>query len=235
MAEPHLIAEYVDRLASKLAFDPVLSQRVRREAEDHLWEDVSADPAGGGPEAERRAVEKFGDPDGMAAQFAVVSLARQARGVGVATIVGIAAVFVAMKARLTWYVVTEYATGQSGKLGEVVVTIDRYAFWLSVLVAIVGWLYIGACRVPTALTSQYRRQLRRFALLCLAGAGALIGSVISDGVLTSLRLGGTRGSLDVVIPVGSMVIEIVCAAGLVRSIRRMAQRATAMGRVARPG
>ncbi len=181
MAEPHLIAEYVDRLASELAFDPVLSQRVRREAEDHLWEDVSADPAGGGPEAERRAVEKFGDPDAMAAQFAVVSLARQARGVGVATIVGIAAVFVAMKARLTWYVVTEYATGQSGKLGEVVVTIDRYAFWLS------------------------------------------------------LRLGGTRGSLDVVIPVGSMVIEIVCAAGLVRSIRGMAQRATATGRVARPG
>ena len=54
MAAPDVIAEYVDRLARGLAFDPALSQRVRREAEDHLWESVAADPAGGGPEAERR-------------------------------------------------------------------------------------------------------------------------------------------------------------------------------------
>ena len=232
MAEPHLIAEYVDRLASELAFDPVLSQRVRREAEDHLWEDVAADPSGGGPDAERRAVEKFGDPDALAAQFAVVSLARQARAVGMATIFGIAAVFVAMKARLTWYVATEYAAGQGGRLGEIVVSIDRYAFWLSIVVAIGGWVYIGTRRIPTALTSEYRRQIRRFVVLCLAGTGALIASVISDGVLTSLRLGGTRGSLDVLIPVVSLAIEVGCAGGLVRSIRGMARRATATGRVA---
>ena len=234
MAAPDVITEYVDRLARGLAFDPALSQRVRREAEDHLWESVAADPAGGGPEAERRAVEKFGDSDAMAAQFAVVSLARQARAVGVATIFGIAAVFIAMKARLAWYVATENAAGQSGRLGEIVVSIDRYAFWLSMVVAIGGWVYIGTRRVPSALTSGYRKQIRRFVVLCLAGTGALIASVISDGVLTSLRLGGTRGSLDVLIPLVSMAIEVGCAAGLVRSIRGMARRATATGRVAPP-
>lgn len=235
MAEPDVIAEYVGRLASRLAFDPALSRRVRREAEDHLREAVAADPTGGGPEAERRAVEKFGDPDAMAAQLAVVSLAKRARRVGVAAVLGIAAVFVAMKARVTWYVVTEHASGQSGTLGEIVLSIDRYAFWLAALVAIAGWLYIDTRRVPAALTSEYRMQLRRFVGLSLAGVGALIASVISDGVLTSFRLGGTRGSLDVLIPIASMVIEIVCAGGLVRSVRGMARRATATGRLARLG
>lgn len=230
MAE--LIAEYVDRLARKLAFDPVLAERMRREAEDHLWEVVASDPAGDGPEAERRAVEKFGDPDALAAQLAVMSLTRQARGVGVATICGIAAVFVAMKARLTWYAATEHASGQGGTLRDVVLSIDRFAFWLAIVVAVGGWVYIGTRRVPPALTSEYRKQIRRFAVVCLTGAGALIASVISDGVLTSLRLGGTRGSLDVLIPAVSMAIEVACAGALVRSIRGMAQRATATSRVA---
>jgi hypothetical protein len=233
VAEPDVIAEYVDRLVRKLAFDPALAQRMRREAEDHLWEVVAADPAGGGPEAERRAVERFGDPDALAAQLAVGSLARQARGVGVATICGIAAVFVAMKARLTWYAATEYASGPGGRLGDIVLSIDRFALWLAIVVAVGGWVYIGTRRVPPALTSEYRKQIRRFAVVCLAGAGVPIASVISDGVLTSLRLGGTRGSLDVLIPVVSMAIEVACAGALVRSIRGMAQRATATGRVAR--
>jgi hypothetical protein len=232
VAEPDVIAEYVDRLARQLAFDPALAERVRREAEDHLWEDVAAHPAGVGREAERRAVERFGNPEALAAQLAVGSLARQARGVGVVTICGIAAVFVAMKARLTWYVATEYASGQGGRLAGIVVSIDRYAFWLAIVVAIGGWVYIGTRRVPPALTSEYRRQIRRFAIVCLAGAGALITSVIGDGVLTSLRLGGSRGSLDVLILVVSMAIEVACAGALVRSIRGMAQRATATGRVA---
>src|SRR5258708_34204553 len=93
-----------------------------------------------------------------------------------------------------------------------------------------GWVYRGTRRIPTALTSEYRRQIRRFVVLCLAGTGALIASVISDGVLTSLRLGGTRGSLDVLIPVGSMAIEVGSAGGLVRSVRGRARRATARGR-----
>jgi len=233
MAESGLISDYVDRLARQLDFDPSLSRCVRREVEDHLWEAVSTDLTGDRLEAERRAVTNFGDPQTIAAQFAVVSLAKQARRVGFAAIVMIAAVFIAMKARLTWYAVMACPTDQMGTLGETVVSIDRYAFWLSVFVGIAAWRYIDSRRLPTTFTPEYRTQLRRFFLLCLAATGALIASVISDGVLTSLRLVGIRWPLDVLIPVVSMAIEVVCAGGLVVSIRGMTKRTASTGRAAR--
>ena len=233
MAESDVISEYIDRLASELAFDPSLSRCVRREVEDHLREAVSADPTRDRLEAERRAVSNFGDPHALAAQFAVASLAKQARRVGFAGILVIGAVFIAMKARLTWYAAMECPTDQMGTLGETVVSIDRYAFWLSVFVGIAAWMYIDSRRIPTAFTPEYRTQLRRFFLLCLAATGALIASVISDGVLTSLRLVGTRWPLDVLIPVVSMAIEVVCAGGLVVSIRGMTKRTASTGRAAR--
>jgi hypothetical protein len=235
MAEPGVISDYVERLASELAFDRWLSRCVRREVEDHLWEAVSADSTGDRLEAERRAVANFGDPHAIAVQFAVASLAKQARRVGVAAIVVLAAVFIAMKARLAWYAVMGCATDQMGTLGDIVVSIDRYAFWLSVFVGIAGWMYIDSRRIPAAFTPEYRAQLRRFVLLCLAGTGALIASIISDGVLTSLRLVGPRWSLDFLIPIVSMAVEIVCAGGLVVSIRGMTQRTASTRRAARMG
>lgn len=101
MAGSGVISEYVERLVRALDFDPSLSRRVRREVEDHLWVAVSASPTGDRLEAERRTVTNFGDVHAIAAQFAVASLAKQARRVGFAAILVIAAVFIAMKARLT--------------------------------------------------------------------------------------------------------------------------------------
>jgi hypothetical protein len=235
MEKSGVIAEYVERLVRTLDFDPSLARCVRREVEDHLWEAVAADPTGDRLEAERRALTNFGDPHAIAAQFAVGSLVKHARRVGFAAIVVIATVFIAMKARLTWYAVMGCATDQMGALGEIVASIDRYAFWLSVLVGIAGWMYIDSRRIPAALTPEYRVQLRRFFLLCLAATGALIASVISDGVLTSFRLVGTRWSLDFLIPIVSMAIEVVCAGGLVVSIRGMTKRTASTGRAARMG
>lgn len=186
-----MISEYVARLASELDFDPALSRCVRREVEDHLWEAISANPTDDRVEAERRAVTNFGDPHAIAAQFAVGSLVKRARRVGFAAVLVIATVFIAMKARLTWYAVMDCSTDQMGALGEIVVSIDRYAFWLSVFVGIAGWMYIDSRGIPAAFTPEYRTQLRRFVLLCSAATGALLASVISDGVLTSLRLVGT--------------------------------------------
>jgi hypothetical protein len=235
MEESGIVSEYVDRLTSKLDFDPSLSRCVRREVEDHLWEVVSADPTGDRLAAARRAVSNFGDPHAIAAQFAVVSLARHARRLGMAAMVGIAAVFIAMKARLTWYALMECSTGQMGALGQLVVSIDRYAFGLAVFVGAAGWIYIDSRRIPAAFTPEYGTQLHRFFLLCLAATGFLIASVISDGVLTSFRLVGTRWSLDALIPVVSMAIEVLCAGGLVVSIRGMTQRMASTGRAARMG
>ena len=137
MQESDVIAAYVERLARALDFDPSLARCVRREVEDHLWEAVAAAPTGDRLEAARRAVAHFGDPQVIAAQFAVMALAKQARRVSVAAVVVIAAVFIVMKARLTWYAVMQGpAVDQMGALGGIVGSIDRYAFWLAVFVGV---------------------------------------------------------------------------------------------------
>ena len=225
MQEPGVISEYVELLVDKLSFDRSLSRYVRQEVEDHLWEAVAADDLGNTPEAQRRAVANFGDPDVIAAQFAAISLARQTRKVGAAIIVAIAGVFVAMKARIAWYSTTQWVLADDIKaISGIVGVIDRYAFWLSVIVGIAGCAYIGRCGMPAAVHPSYRRQIHRFVLLCAAATCALAVSVISDGVLTALRLSGAGWSVTSVVPVVSMAIEIACASVLVFHIRGIARR-----------
>jgi hypothetical protein len=223
-----VISEYLERLARELAFDPSLSRRVRREVEDHLWEAVDSSPMADRLEAERRAVANFGDPHAIASQFAVVSLAQQARRVGVAAVLLIGAVFIAMKARLAWYGVMECPLIEELRaLSQIVASIDRYAFWLSVAAGIAAWIYIDSRSTPPAFTREYRGQLRRFSLLCSATTGALMVSVISDGVLTGLRLIATQWSAVFLVPIFSMAIEIACAGVLISYIRGIARRTAA--------
>ena len=87
-----MISQYLDSLAAALSFDRSLSRRVRQEAEDHLRGAVVADPRGNALEAEQGAIANFGDPQLIAAQFAIVSLARRTKGVGIALILVIAGV-----------------------------------------------------------------------------------------------------------------------------------------------
>jgi hypothetical protein len=233
MQEPGVISEYVELLVDKLSFDRSLSRYVRQEVEDHLWEAVAADDLGNTPEAQRRAVANFGDFDVIAAQFAAVSLARQTRKVVVAVVLVIAGIFVAMKARIAWYSTTQWVLADDIKaISGIVGVIDRYAFWLSVIVGIAGCAYIGRCGTPVVHPS-YRRQIHRFFLLCAAATCALAVSVISDGVLTALRLSGAGWSVAFVVPIVSMAIEIACAGVLVFHIRgimrRMASAAVLLG------
>lgn len=220
-----MISEYVERIARELEFDPSLSRRVCCEVEDHLREAAAAE-ACGGREAERRAVANFGDPRAIAAQFAVVSLARQARRAGVGAVLAIAAVFVAMKARLAWYGLMECAVvDRFQALSGIVVSVDRYAFWLAGVAGVAGWIYIDSRRIPCAFTDEYRGQFRRFRLLCTAAAVGLIVSVASDAILTSLRIVATEWSVESWVPVLSTAVEIACASVLVANLRGMAKRA----------
>jgi hypothetical protein len=221
-----VISAYMERIARALDFDPALSRCVQREIEDHLYQAAAADPAGDRLEAERRAVAKFGDPGVIASQFAVVSLARRTRHVGVAAVLVIAAVFVAMKTRLMSYALMPWPGGeQTGALGAIVGSIDRYAFWVSVFVGIAAWLYIDSRSIPAAFTREYRAQLWRFLLLCSTATGALTASVVCDGVLTSLRIIGTARSAEFLIPpVLTMAIEIACVGRLVASICGIVRR-----------
>ena len=220
-----MIPDYLERLARELSFDQSLARNVRQEVEDHLWEAVAADPTGNMLAAQQRAIANFGDARAIAAQFAVISLARHSRRAGAAAVLVIASVFIAMKARIAWNAAAQLAIGEDMRaVGGLVVLIDRYAFWLSVIIGLAGWAYIVSRRIPAGFYPAYRKQLRRFFVLCCAAAAALVVSVISDGVLTALLLRGTELSAGFLVPVFSMTIEIVCVGILVFHIHGITRR-----------
>jgi hypothetical protein len=73
MLQASIVADYLDVLGRELGYAPLLSRRVRLEVEDHLWE-AAANEGGDAAEAQRRAVEKFGDPQEIARQYAAIDL-----------------------------------------------------------------------------------------------------------------------------------------------------------------
>jgi hypothetical protein len=152
-----MIADYLERLERELCFDRSLSRCVRQEVEDHLWEAVAADPTGNTLQAQRRVIANFGDPGAIAAQFAIVSLARQSRRAGVVAVLAVASVFIAMKARLAWYAAAQWAlTDDVRAVGGLVSLVDRYAFLLSVVIGLGGWLYIRSRQIPIAFDPAYQ-------------------------------------------------------------------------------
>ena len=221
-----MIADYLERLERELDFDRSLSKCVREEVEDHLWQAVAADKTGNTLQAQRRAIANFGDARAIAAQFAIVTLARQSRRAGVAAVLVVAGVFMAMKARLSWYAAAQRALNNDMKaVGGLVSQVDRYAFWLAIVIGLGGWLYIRSRQIPAAFGPEYHSQLRRFLLLSSATAVALVVSVVSDGVLTALLLQGMETSVQFMVPIASMTIEVGCVGILVFQIHRVTRRA----------
>jgi hypothetical protein len=108
-------------------------------------------------------------------------------------------------------------------------SIDRYAFWLSVISGIGGWPYICGRGIPVDFHAGYRTELRRFRWLSTAATGALVVSVINDALLTALRLPGAELSAESLLPIFSIAIEVGCAGVLVYQIRSITQRATSTG------
>jgi hypothetical protein len=226
MQEAGLISSYLDELADALRFDRSLSRCFVQEVEDHLQEAAAADPACDRREAERRAIANFGDPQAIAALFASVSLARQARRMGAALILVIAGVFVTMKSRVMWYAVAQWtACDDMMAVGGVARLVDRYSFWFSALIAIGGFAYINSRRISPALDAGYRRQLRLSFILCLVATMSLTVSVISDGVLTALQLRGTDFHAGVLVPVISMAMEVAGVGVVAVQIWSMTRRA----------
>jgi len=220
-----VIADYLDRLAGALSFDRSLARRVREEIEGHLQDAAAADPTADRLEAERRAIAQCGDPRAIAAEFAVIALARRSRRLGIGVLVAIAGVLLAMKARVAWYGALQWALCDDVKpLAAVVGSIDAYAFLASVIVAVVGSVYVSGCAIPSRLHPEYCRQLRRFRQLCTVATGALVLSVISDAVLTIIRLLATDASPAFFVPIVSLAFEIAAAGLLIAVIRDLAQR-----------
>ena len=226
MQESGIIEAYTEFLAGKLNFDPSLSQRMRQEVQDHLWEAAAADPSGNRREAVQHAIANFGDPHVIAAQFATAWLARQTWKVGVTIIFVITSVFVAMKARVTWYTAAQWILSDHVRaVAKIVGLIDACAFYASVILGIAGCAYLVVRRAPpTALCAAHCSRLRHLLFVSAVSAAALTVSVIGDGVLTALRVVGREFTVEFMVPISSIAVEIVCAGILIFSVRSIVVR-----------
>jgi hypothetical protein len=221
-----LVTEYLDKLSRELRFDPQLSQRVRLEVEDHLLNAI-ADDAGASPkEAAHLVIARFGDPREIARQYAPISLLQQARRVGGILVVAIAAILVLMKGRVALYDLLHWQLNVDwfGGLGAIVPAIDRYAFQLSLVLGILGWLYIASRRAAPRLNRDYQHQLKRCLLLSASAAGLLTGAVILDTILGGARSVGAGISLTAVIPLLSIAIEVALAGVIIVELHKVMQR-----------
>src|ERR1700724_1866173 len=136
MQPSRIAADYLDALAHELRFDIVLSRRVRKEIEDHLWEASREDPRGDAAEAVRRTIARLGDARGMARQYADASLFAQTRR---AAVVGI---FVAMKGRGAWYGLVQWdLPDHLRSLGAIGLPAARFAFLGALAVGIASFAY----------------------------------------------------------------------------------------------
>lgn len=153
-----VIDDYVAALRRDLDFDPPLARRLADEVEAHLWDAAEADPAGPSPEAEQRAVARFGLAREIAAQFAADAIDRQARRTWIMLAATVAVTFIAMRLRVLWL------DDLGPSMSELAPLIDRYAFIAALTVGIVGWL-------------AFRRSLMPLAI-CLGGLAASIAAGI---------------------------------------------------------
>lgn len=196
-----LIEQYVAALRREFDFDRALARRLSDEVEAHLRDAAEADPAWPSPDAERRAIERFGLARDIAPQFAKDAVERQVRRTWIALLVTVAVTFVAMRLRVNWL-------GEVGDtLSVLAPVIDRYAFIVALAIAAIGWWRFRNSLVPL--------------LVCLA---ALITSIGAGIVRAGLFVDGAP--LQVLLPAAGEVALIGLLAfhvvGLGRRLRRTA-------------
>jgi hypothetical protein len=197
------IDDYVASLRRELDFDPALARRLASEVEDHLRDAAEADPAWPSPEAERRAVERFGLGREIAAQFAVDAVDRQTRRTWIALAVTVVVTFVAMRLRVIWLDDDVLAA----PLTFIAPLIDRYAFITALAVGVIAWF-------------AFRQSLAALAL-CLGGLAASIGAGIvrADLFANGAPIHVLLSAAGEVALIGVLLFHVI---GLGRRLRRMA-------------
>ena len=140
-----VIEQYVAALKRDLSFDPALARRIAEEVEAHLWDAAEADSVWPSPEAEQRAVERFGLAREIAAQFATDAVNRQAKRTWIALLATVAVTFVAMRLRVMWL------ADVGDTLSVLAPLVDRYAFIAAMTVAAIGWFAFRVSVLPLAI------------------------------------------------------------------------------------
>ena len=227
-----LTAAYLDTLARELSFDPRLARRMRAEAEDHLREAIASDPMGATIETERRAISRFGAARDIAAQCVLPSLVQQVKNAGAAATLIAIGLLIAMKSRIAWYGATSPTVSSDPLLDQLrtaISSIDRYAFWCALLIAICSWTYVSIGRASGSLV--LRRRLRQSLLICAAAAFAVVITVLSDATLTALKLFPTGRAAASFFPCLTIGLEAALAVVLVIQLRIIMQRFASSARL----
>ena len=138
-----------------------------------------------------------------------------------------------MKARLVWYALVQWTIADDARAAAgLVLSVNRYAFWMAVLIGLGALFHVGRRAAPARLRAGYRSHLRRATLLFSAATAALAVSVTGDLVLMALRVKLTP---DSIIPIASVAVEIGSVAVLIvmiaRASRLMARTAGSFGRL----
>jgi hypothetical protein len=218
------VTDYLAALARDLGYDRALSRRVCCEVEDHLWQ--AADARGSrSAENQRQVILSFGAPRELARGYVTTSLSTQIRYACVAMIFAAAAIYLTMKARSAWYDWMRWESNSDFRaVTAIVAQVDRYANMFAILAALIACAYIATRRVPTRVNTSYRKQLNRCILLCSTSAFALSVCVSADMALAAIRLSGVPWSTATVIPILSLMVEIVACLGFVLSIHATIRR-----------
>jgi hypothetical protein len=220
-----LIARYLASLERELGYDRALARRVRCEAEDHLSEAIAADS---GCDAERRAIERFGEPSEIAARFACSSLRRQRKVLATTFLAAVVLVFLAMKVRLAAVGPANGAFAHDPRLAAAaaaVLAIDRCTFWFAIVAGAGAWVHAIRAPMPAVLDAAFRRWLRvSFILSSLATAGVL-ASIAADAFLASARLAVGAAQRSPLVLLATLGIEVGLGTILVAAIRKTMRRA----------
>jgi hypothetical protein len=220
MSHQRPVADYLDALTRELSFDRAPARRVRIEVGDHLWEAAAARPGGPSPDNQRHVIAQFGNAGELAACYVSASLLARVRRAAGATLLAVAAIFVAMEARIAWYGLVERKSDPHW-LTAPGLWLDRCAFALALVTALAGCFYAANRRAPPRFRKDYGRELDRCVALCAAAAAALLVTVLTETVLTGVRLFGIGLRWEVLIPAGSLAAEIAAAVLLIRHIRNV--------------
>jgi hypothetical protein len=227
-----MIDEYLDTVAAALGRDRHLAQRVRHELRDHLQEALTADPSPDREAAARRAIARCGDANLIAAQLAVVALGRRSQHLALAVVAALLGVLLSMKGHLAWYgamhwTIADEMTTAAAMLGW----ITRTAFWAAIFAGAIAWVYGGYRVSRDALDGGYSRRLGWFCVVSGATTAALGVSICGDAALATMRLLSTRPSVAFLVPIASILFEMVCAGTLVCLVVVLVRRAVEVGRL----
>jgi len=196
-----VIEAFVAALRRDLNFDPSLARRMAEEVEAHLWDAAESDDAWPSPDAERRAVERFGRAREIAAEVAADAVSRQARRSWIVLAATVVVTFVAMRLRVMWL------ADAGDSLSILVPLVDRYAFVAATAVGLVGWFAFRRSVLPLAV--------------CLA---ALVASIVAGILRAGLFVEGAPvhvllAAAGEVALVGLLLFHVV---GLGRRLKRTA-------------